>query len=400
MIYDCIIVGRGLIGSAAAKYISNSQKKVALIGPDEETVLQQQIIFASHYDRARIQRIFGRDEVSTLLNQQSASAYSSIQNESGIQFHSEEGCLYVNPYCIDSYLENIVTQSKNFAVDFQSFDSGESLDSFAPDYHFPPSSKGIYEAAPSGHINPRLLIKAQLTLFEKNGGNIFNDTVTDVSNEKDEIKITTLSGQTFHAKKVLLSPGAFVNFFNLLKQKLFLTMKSESTIWVKTNTDEGLRLSKLPSLLYKIKEPEIDDIYLIRPLQYPDGNFYLKMGANFPGDIFFKNLAEIQDWFETGNNEENLKTMKDYLLQLIPSISIENSFTKKCIVCYTRHGKPYIGEVENNLFVAAGGNGYSAMSSDALGKLAATFLIENKFPQPFPAYDFRLVFADQQTNYY
>jgi glycine/D-amino acid oxidase-like deaminating enzyme len=318
-----------------------------------------------------------------------------MQNESGIHFHSEEGCLYVSPYGVDSYLENIVEQSKNFTINFQSFDSAASLSSFVPDYHFPPSSKGIFEGAPSGHINPRLLIKAQLTLFEKNGGEVFNDTAIDVSDEKDHIKISTLSGKIFLAKKVLLAPGAFVNFFNLLKQKLFLTMKSESTIWVKTNDDEGLRLSTLPSLLYKIKEPEIDDIYLIRPLQYPDGNFYLKMGANFPSDIFFKNLNEIQDWFKTGSNEENLKIMKDYLLQLIPSISIENSFTKKCIVCYTQHGKPYIGEVENNLFVAAGGNGYSAMSSDALGKLAASVFIENTFTDPFSAYDFRPVFAAQ-----
>jgi prephenate dehydrogenase len=40
MIYESIIIGRGLIGSAAAKYISRSQKNVALIGPDEETALE------------------------------------------------------------------------------------------------------------------------------------------------------------------------------------------------------------------------------------------------------------------------------------------------------------------------------------------------------------------------
>lgn len=393
MIYDCIIIGRGLIGSAAAKYISDSQKKVALIGPDEETVLNQQIVFASHYDRARIQRIFGRDAVSTLLNQQSANAYSSIESESGIKFHSTEGCLYVNPYGMNSYLDNVVEQSKNFTVNFQSFDSFESLDSFAPDYHFPKTSRGIFEAAPSGHINPRLLIEAQLNLFQKNNGEIFNDTAIDISFENNEIKITTLSGKIFYSKKVLLAPGAFVNFFNLLKQKLFLTLKSESTIWVKTRAEEGLRLSKLPTLLFKISEPEIDDIYLIRPLQYPDGSFYLKMGANFPSDIFFKDLKEIQDWFKSRSNESNLKILKDCLLELIPSIATEDSFTKKCIVCYTKHGKPYIGEVEKNLFVAAGGNGYSAMSSDALGKIAATLVLENRFPKEFSADDFRPVFT-------
>ena len=57
MIYESIIVGRGLIGSAAAKYISRSQKNVALIGPDEATTSEQQIVFASHYDRQEFKEL-------------------------------------------------------------------------------------------------------------------------------------------------------------------------------------------------------------------------------------------------------------------------------------------------------------------------------------------------------
>jgi sarcosine oxidase len=394
MIYDVIIIGRGLIGSAAAKYISNAQNNVALVGPDEETVLDQKIVFASHYDRARIQRIFGKDAVSTLLNYQSAHEYASIENDTGIHFHSTEGCLYVNPYGKDEYLDHIFPQAKIFKSNYQSFATGESLNLFTPDFNFPKASAGIFEPAPAGHINPRLLIKAQLKLFRKNGGKIFNDLVKEVRYENNEMKVVTNHGEIYQSKKVLLAPGAFVNFFNLLKRKLILTLKSETTIWAKTSADEALRLSKVPALLYKIDEPAINDIYLVRPLEYPDGNFYLKMGANFQDDIFFKNLREIQDWFKSGNNDRNLKIMKEALINLIPSLTVEKSEAKKCIVSYTQHGKPYIGEVDQNLFVAAGGNGYSAMSSDALGKIAATLLLENKFPKEFLQEDFRPVFAD------
>jgi sarcosine oxidase len=394
MVYDFIIIGRGLIGSAAAKYISNAQKNVVLIGPDEETVLDQKIVFASHYDRARIQRIFGKDAVSTLLNYQSAHEYASIENDTGIHFHSTEGCLYVNPYGKDEYLDHIFPQAKIFKSNYQSFATGESLNLFTPDFNFPKASAGIFEPAPAGHINPRLLIKAQLKLFRKNGGKIFNDLVKEVRYENNEMKVVTNHGEIYQSKKVLLAPGAFVNFFNLLKRKLILTLKSETTIWAKTSVNEAFRLSNLPALLYKINEPDIDDIYLVRPLEYPDGNFYLKIGANFQDDIFFKNLQEIQDWFKSGNNDRNLKIMKEALINLIPSLTVEKSEAKKCIVSYTQHGKPYIGEVDQNLFVAAGGNGYSAMSSDALGKIAATLLLENKFPKEFLQEDFRPVFAD------
>src|SRR5665647_3105196 len=97
MIFDCIVIGKGLIGSAAAKYLSYSKKNVAVIGPDEHPDVNKAIVFSSHYDQGRVQRIIGVDPVWTLLNLQSANQYKFIEEESGISFHSKVGCLYVNP---------------------------------------------------------------------------------------------------------------------------------------------------------------------------------------------------------------------------------------------------------------------------------------------------------------
>ncbi|HET7118630.1 MAG TPA: FAD-dependent oxidoreductase [Hanamia sp.] len=393
MIYDSIIIGAGLIGSAAAKYISESEKNVALIGPDEERALNEKIIFSSHYDNSRIQRMFGKDEIFTFLNQQSANEYDAIERETKIIFHSNEGCLYVNPSGMDAYFKKIAEQAKVFDIPYQLFQSGKSLHSFIPEFNFPASANGIFEPSPSGHINPRLLIKAQQFLFRKNGGALFNGTVKGVVHEKDTIKIETLDGKIYRSKKVLITSGAFINFFHLLKRKLLLRLKSETTILVKMNQAEAFRLVNLPSLLYKINQPEIQDIYLVRPIQYPDGNFYLKMGANIPDDIYFDSLSEVQEWFIKENRGVNLKIMKEALKNLIPKLSIEQCDAGKCIVSYTQHGKPYIGEVENGIFVAAGGNGYSAMCSDALGKIAANLLLKNEFPKGFFQKDFKPIFV-------
>ncbi|HEY5368166.1 MAG TPA: FAD-dependent oxidoreductase [Hanamia sp.] len=394
MIYDTIIIGGGLIGSAAAKYISEAEKNVALIGPDEEKVLNEKIVFASHYDSSRIQRAFGTDEISTFLNLQSVSQYEVMEKETNIQFHSKEGCLYVNPLGTDTYLTNAKEMAKTFGIKYQRFLSEGSLKSFAPDFNFPETANGIFEFSPSGHINPRKLITAQQILFKKNGGIIFNDTVRSVNHENGILKIEALDGKIYHSKKVLLSPGAFINFFDLLKRKLLLRLKSETTIWAKVSADEAFRLSEIPALLYNINQPEIQEIYLVRPVEYPDGSFYLKMGANFPGDIYFNNLTEIQDWFKNENKRNDLKIAKAALINLIPKLSVEECYEKKCIVSYTQHGKPYIGEVEDNIFVAAGGNGYSAMCSDALGKIASTFLLNRHFPKKFSQSDFRPVFTE------
>ena len=81
MEFDCIVIGKGLIGAAAAKYISLQGCSVVVIGPDEPPDMKEGIVFSSHYDQARIQRIIGTDAVWTSLNQQSANAYPLLQRE-------------------------------------------------------------------------------------------------------------------------------------------------------------------------------------------------------------------------------------------------------------------------------------------------------------------------------
>ncbi|MEP6583454.1 MAG: FAD-binding oxidoreductase [Ginsengibacter sp.] len=389
MNFDTIVIGKGLIGSAAAKYLSKSGEQVAVIGPDEPANLEEGTVFSSHYDQARIQRILGTDAIWTLLNQQSAAAYPSLQKDSDITFHTPVGCLYVNPHGTDFYLEQIEGLAREFDTSYRLFEDGTSLNSAFPDFNFPASSKGIFEDAPAGFINPRLLIKAQMKVFQKNNGTIINEVAQEIIHGNESITIITKEGNTFNSKKVLVCAGAFTNCFNLLQEKLAFKLKSETIILAKVCKEEAIRLGKLPSLLYEIDTPEIQNIYLIQPIEYPDGAWYCKLGANIPEDIHFDTLEDLQNWFRTSDNDMNLDKLKRGLMKLMPGIAIEKLTTKKCIITRTKHGKPYIGSLgKKGLFVAAGGNGYGAMSSDALGRIAAHLLIQNSFPKEYDEKDF------------
>src|SRR6185437_910751 len=168
MIFDYIVIGKGLIGSAAARYLIHSQKNVMVIGPDEHFHINEAIVFSSHYDQGRVQRIIGIDDVWTLLNLQSSAQYNFLEKESGIAFHSGVGCLYVNPAGVDSYLEQVEKQANYFKLKYNFFEDGEAIHKTFGDFSFPASSVAMFENSPSGYINPRLLIKAQLNLFRKN----------------------------------------------------------------------------------------------------------------------------------------------------------------------------------------------------------------------------------------
>ena len=394
MVFESIVIGKGLIGSAAARYLSQSHNNVAVLGPDEARDPEKAVVFSSHYDEARIQRVIGADPVWTLLNLQSAEQYPFLQKESNINFHSGVGCLYVNPTGNDTYLEQIEAQAGQFGVSYQLFTHVQAIYESFPHFNFPEPSKSIFESSPSGYINPRLLIKAQLSLFKKNKGVIIDDVAIEIIDRENYIQITTLNGKTYKAKKVLLAPGAFINSFNLIRKKLTLRLKSETTIWANVGAEEAQRLSGLPSLLYEIELPEYRNLYLIQPVRYPDGKYYLKMGCNLPGDLYFDNLKEIQNWFRRGNSDANMKDLRDALMAIMNGLKVKSFFTKRCIVAFTKHGKPYIGPLnDNGLFVAAGGNGYSAMCSDALGRIASHLLTEGIFPPEYSAALFQPVFS-------
>lgn len=391
--FDVIVIGKGLVGSAAAKYLSASQKNVALIGPDEPTNYNNAMVFASHYDQARVQRMIGKDEAWTKLNIDSARQYVSIQKQTGIDFHDPVGCLYVNPSGKDIYLENAMMITEQFQTNFESFYSGTEINNKYPDFHFSETAHGLFESSPAGSINPRLLIKAQLKLLEENNGTVIRDTVVNIAHIGTEYLVETSEGSSYFAHRILLAAGSFINYFNLLPKKLSLVIKSEVVLLARLNETDAENLSNIPSLLYEIDNGEVEGIYLVRPLKYPDGEWWLKMGCNLPEDILFDDITQVQHWFRQGDSDQYIPRMKDALMSIMPRIKPVDFQTKRCIINRSVHGRPYIGESsEQGLFVASGCNGYSAMCSDAIGFVISYLMKEGIFPEGYRSADFEPVY--------
>mgnify|MGYP000844805765 CR=1 FL=1 len=391
--YDCIVIGKGLIGSAAARYLKSSLNRVAIIGPDEPIHnLSKAQVFASHYDQSRVQRVIGIDPVWTLLNKKSTSHYPKLEAESGIQFHYAVGCLYVTPDGKDNYLKNLPNQANQFRLPYQFLENGVAINKAFPDYSFSDSAFGMLEQAPSGHINPLQLIQAQLHVFKKHNGDVYNDTVVKIDSVNNSYRIKTTEGRTFTSHQVLVTAGAFSNFFGLLPRPLDLELESETVLLAQVSSEEAERLSKLPSLLYEVETEKVEGIYLVQPVLYPDGAHYIKMGCNLNTDITFQNLEQIQSWFRHGDSESNISLLREALHSFMPKLDVLSYKTKKCIISRTKHKQCYIGPTERkNLFVAAGGNGYSAMCSDALGEIAAHFVLHENTPSDFSAQSFEPV---------
>jgi glycine/D-amino acid oxidase-like deaminating enzyme len=78
--FKYIIVGRGMMGAAAARHLAKATDGVAVIGPDEPTDKQSHDgVFASHYDEGRITRTIDPDRDWALLANRSIGRYAEIE---------------------------------------------------------------------------------------------------------------------------------------------------------------------------------------------------------------------------------------------------------------------------------------------------------------------------------
>jgi len=373
--FEVLVIGKGLMGSAAARYLSVFGANTAVLGPDEPTNHQTHDgVFASHYDQGRITRRLSKDMVWATLANRSIGQYRELEARSGIQFYEPTGGLYVGPDDGSHvYWQNAAAIGQSFGVTYDELTANQ-LAARLPQLHFPAGFAGILEHAPAGYINPRRLIAAQLAIFAEQGGTILRETAVTVTRHPTHLTIQTQEGNRYEARKLLIAAGGFSNCFNLLERPLPLRLKTETIILAEVDEAEAARLDDMPTVIYEVESPDISGIYLLPPILYPDGRYYLKMGCDTRLDQTLPHEVEtIRRWFIHGDSDAILPAMREALESIIPGLRAQSWATKRCLITYTPRGKPLIDSVmPGQVYVCTGGNGSSAKSSDAIGQLAAS----------------------------
>ena len=390
--FDCVVVGAGLIGSAAAKYLARYLDNVALIGPTEPLDWQSHNgVFASHYDSGRVTRILDGDRSLFWARVAKASIdrYREIEQESGIKFFSPAGCLKVAPADETGrdYIDAHIYSGQSLAVDFEKFASTELKTRF-PFLCFPADSLMLQENHTAGWIDPRKLLQAQLKLSDNAGATIIDDTVVAISKpDNGTLKISLASDREVIAQKALVTAGAFSNFHNLLTRKLDIKIRAEAVVLGEISIETAEELSTMPSIVWAVERGVCGGIYIVPPVQYPDGKFYIKIGSRSNQRRYFSSLEETITWFRGDGQTVTASENRRVLEEILPDTHFLSWQVKPCILTDTPSLKPYIGQVSNNLFVAIGGNGYGAKSSDELGRMGAVTARGGELDSIYANYD-------------
>lgn len=391
--FQTIVIGAGLMGAAATRYLSQWRDGVAVIGPAEPADEAAHTgVFASHYDQARLTVRLTKDVTWSRIARHAMHNYRRLEDASGVPFYRPVGRLLVeSPQSPTREWDTACQVAADEGIDYTIYAAGDdSWRAKFPDLDFPAGFDVLYEPDPAGYVNPRGMLQAQLTIAAQQGASVIRETVVGVQARADGVTVTTDAGTTYHADTVLVAAGAFTNFNGLLPRTIPLKLKTEDIILGQVTPADAAKLADMPVVNYQIIDADIDDIYMTPPLQFPDGNYYVKLGCNTRTELWPQTLAEVQDWFRRGIGDPCETSMANALRAVMPVTDFQRMISRRCIVTYTPSGLPTIDAVSDRIFVATGGNGSGAKGSDTLGHLAAGLLHDGRWLDDIPRAPFQL----------
>ncbi len=357
------VVGRGLIGAAAARHLALMGHDVVLIGPDEPAEKSShQGVFASHYDEGRITRSLDPDGFWADVSRGSIERYAEIESASGVRFFTGCGALMAGARGSD-WLARVGEVRESRRIASRQMRSAELRAAF-PYLLLPDDSEAFYEPNGAGHVNPRRLVQAQGIAFTRAGGRILPATVKSLRESKEGIVIRTDQGDVA-VDRALIAAGGFTNA--LLDMALPLTIYARTVALIEVDASEAARLAGMPSMVLRLSGGR--DPYLLPPIRYPDGKTYLKIGGD-PVDKVVDG-REVGDWFRSGGCAEVGSYLTELIREIMPGLDIRSTRTDACVTVFSPSDRPIIERLSDRVAVATAGCGRGAKCSDELGRLGA-----------------------------
>ncbi len=372
--HDVAVVGVGMMGAAALRYLAEAGVDVVGVGPAEPADRAAHTgVFASHYDQGRITRVLDPEPVWGELGARAIAAYADIEARSGVRFHHPVGCLRVSDDTSDPgcTLTTVEAWGRERDVVFDALDAAALGERF-PFLRFGDAARGLDERGAAGYINPRALVQAQLTLATAAGAPVVRAEVEQVQRVGGAFAIDG-AFDTLQARRVLVATGAWGN--DLLPQRLDLRPRAVAVVLAEVDAEEAMRLARMPSIIYRFPDdPVLASIYALPPIAYPDGNTYVKIGGTLREPLWLHSREELEAWFHGRGNLVETGAAETVLRRMVPGLRALSVQTVPCAYTQSGTGHPFVDEPAPGLFVALGGCGAAAKSSDAIGRLAADLL--------------------------
>ncbi len=373
------MVGLGLIGAATLRHLADRQPDAIVIGigsAEPANFAAHEGVFASHYDSGRITRKLDQRWEWSVLACRAIAAYPEIEARSGIKFHRPVGVVFCDSA---DGVAALVSVAERLGA---SCDFGPVATVGQPDsrLHFSPSAHVLREPAPAGHIDPRRLISAQLMIATSQGATVNRAAARRLERRGARWAILDADDRLLaETTTVIIAAGPHTDELEGVPVGPMLRVHRETVVMAHLGPDEARRLAGIPAGISIIDHPTYEDFYYVPPTDYPDGSVRLKMGATMHDLIDLNTATERREWMRGSSHRDELPAIRGLIEELVPGIVANRWDSTPCMITETPTRLPYLEVIDDGLVIAAGGNGYAAKSSDAIGAVAAGLAIAGRW---------------------
>lgn len=353
------------MGTACARHLAKAGCSVVLVGPDEpDDRARHDGPFGSFHDAGRITRAIAHDPVWSRLSTRSMARYRETERQSGIPFYTPCGGMMAGP--LDGPLSGFTTgfleTSQHLGLPHERLSDAELAARF-PMFALPPGAAAFDPTG--GVIDPRAMRRAHEMLARKAGAEVIAlPAVT-----RDGGTVTLADGRLLSADHVILATGGWAGVAPLDTRRPAMRVYQRTVLLAEVSDEQAARLIGMPSLIY-VPGDDPTDRYVLPPIRYPDGRYYLKIGGELDSPEACDGTA-LNAWFKTDGGTKAGEALLGDLRRLMPGLDIARTATAACAVSFTATDYPYIARLDAHVTLLTGGNGAGAKCADELGRLGA-----------------------------
>lgn len=374
--FDHVVVGGGPMGASAAKYLALSGARVLLISAPEP-VAERTGLRSSHNDISRLTRGLDGSPVWAKLGHTSIARYQHLEKASGIRFFTESGCLTLLEGSAPNLTDveaNLLAVGATEGVVSDTLGSAELRERFST-LNVPPGSRGFHEKTNAGWLNPLDYVRAQVEVGRGAGLTVWSDIMTSASRTARGFTVQTEGGLECTSDHLLFAQGVYSLFADSPFRPRKLDVFARTVVRVELDPDQVAAMGGIPSMIVR-GASDNDNCYLVPPVRYPDGKYYIKIGGGRRVHTLASRL-QLDNWYYGDGDHEIAARLLSRLEGLLPATVPKRGISQACSIAVAPSGLPIIDKIHENVGVLTGGNGHAAKCGDELGRLGAEMMLEN-----------------------
>ena len=359
MMYDVVIIGGGVMGAAAAYYVSKHTPRVLLI--DQYAIANN---FNASQDFSKTFRYeYGDDELYIGLAVKSLAEWRRLEKESGRRLYYQCGSLLLGQQK-DDYADISYRTLQRLGLPVELLDEQQMnarYPQFASKYAVLDPNGGILEASTA--------VSILINLAKQNGVTVLENTkVTSIDGNK-----LHFSGSDVTYKKLILACGIWAN--SLLERPLSVKAARQQLVYFKPKHLQDFEKVRCPMFGY------LDEGFYGFPMHGLDA---VKVSNHMPGD--FVDPAAI-DWSVSDDFIDECRT---FFQRFIPSlVDAEVVKTKVCMYDMSPNEDFIVDRINEQIVIGTGFSGHGFKFAPLIGDMLSRLALDRTYKQDISRFTLR-----------